>query len=393
MSITFSTGYFIGKRGFELEKKGFKIEINRDTPADKNLNFTLFWKVWDTVTESYYDKSKIAPKNMVYGAIKGMVDSIGDPYTTFLTPSENQVIQEDLQGNFEGIGIQIGFRGTQLAVVAPLPGSPAEKAGIKAGDYIIGVKDEAKGIDRGTVGISLPEAVQTIRGTAGTKVTLALLRNGSDQPIIVDVTRASIDVPSVSLAFVGKDKSIAHIRLLKFGGETTTEWESSVLEVLKNPDLKGVIVDLRNNTGGYLQGAVDIASEFLEVGDVVVIEEKGSGERNEFKVERMGKLKKEPLVILVNKGSASASEILAGALRDDKKTFLIGTTTFGKGTIQEPLEIENGAGLHITTAKWLTPSKFWVNEVGLDPDVKIEDDPETPEDEQLNEAIKVVENQ
>jgi carboxyl-terminal processing protease len=327
---------------------------------------------------------------MVYGAIKGMVNAIDDPYTVFLPPKENRVVQEDLKGSFEGVGIQIGFRGNQLAVVSPLPDSPAEEAGVLAGDYIIGIKDELKEIDRGTTGITLPEAVQAIRGPAGSVVTLILLRNGSEEPITVDIVRASIDIPSLILDFVGPNENIAHIRLLKFGGETKAEWERAVRNILKRRNLTGIILDVRNNPGGYLQGSVDVASEFLRNGSVVVIEEKSNGERDEFKVERIGRFPDTPVVVLVNKGSASASEILAGALRDIRGVQLVGETSFGKGTIQEPQQIENGAGLHITVARWLTPSGFWVNEGGLEPDVELGDDPETIEDEQLQEAIRLL---
>ncbi len=307
-----------------------------------------------------------------------------------MPPSENRIVQEDLKGSFEGVGIQIGFRGNQLAVVSPLPDSPAEKAGVLAGDYIIGIKDELKEMDRGTAGITLPEAVQAIRGPAGSVVTLTLLRNESEEPIIVDIVRISIDIPSLILGFVGPNESIAHIKLLKFGGETKAEWEKTVRDILKKRNLVGIVLDVRNNPGGYLQGAVDIASEFLQNGSVVVIEEKSDGEKDEFKVERIGRFPNTPVVVLINKGSASASEILAGALRDAKGTRLVGELSFGKGTIQEPQQIENGAGLHITVARWLTPSGFWVNEGGLEPDVKLENNSETTEDEQLQEAIRLL---
>lgn len=391
IALSFSGGYFLGRRGFVATVVKFPIvTISREVSPERDLDFSLFWRTWDTLEANYFDRSKLIPSEMVYGAIKGMVNAIGDPYTIFLPPSENRVVQEDLKGSFEGVGIQIGFRGNQLAVVAPLPDSPAEKAGVLAGDYIIGIKDELKEIDRGTVGITLPEAVQAIRGPAGSVVTLTLLRNGSEEPITVDIVRTSIDIPSLILDFVGPNESIAHIKLLKFGGETKTEWERAVRDVLKKRNLTGIILDVRNNPGGYLQGAVDVASEFLQNGSVVVIEEKSNGEKDEFKVERIGRFPDTPVVVLVNKGSASASEILAGALRDIRSVQLVGEPSFGKGTIQEPQQIENGAGLHITVARWLTPSGFWVDEGGLEPDVELEDDSETIEDEQLQEAIKLL---
>ena len=384
----FSLGYLVGVGGYKGDIKNFpRVTISREVPQDKGeLDFSLFWKVWDALGASYYDKEKIIPANMVYGAIEGMVSAVGDPYTVFLPPDKNKVVQEDLQGSFEGVGIQIGFKGNQLAVIAPLPGSPAEKVGVKAGDYIVGIKDEEKGIERGTVGISLADAVQVIRGPAGSKVILSLLREGSSEVIVVEITREAIDIPSVKLSFEG-DGKIAHIKLLKFGGETQAEWEDAVTEVVKRPEVKGIVLDLRNNPGGYLQGAVDIAGEFLKTGKVVVIEER-AGTKNDYMVEGVGRFLNTPLVVLANGGSASASEILAGALRDNNRAKIVGETTFGKGTIQEPQQVNGGAGLHITIARWLTPDGTWVNEGGLKPDIEVKDNPDTPEDEQLQEAVK-----
>lgn len=390
ISFSFSLGYLFGLKGFVASFSPYpKVTISRVTPAEKGtLDFSLFWRVWDTLHAKYFDKTKLVPAEMVYGAIRGMVAAIGDPYTVFLSPNENKVVQEDLSGNFQGVGIQIGFKGNQLAVIAPLPGSPAEEAGVKAGDFIVGIKDEAKKIDMGTVGITLPEAVEAIRGPTGTKITLTILRKDTDEPLTLEIVRRSINVPSLTLDWVGADESIAHVKLLKFAGETAGEWEEAVITMLKKP-LSGVIIDLRNNPGGYMQGAVDLASEFLDTGKVVVIEETGDKEKLEYKVERIGRLKSQKLVILVNEGSASASEIFAGALRDHKGTIIVGETTFGKGTIQEPGQINGGAGLHITVAKWLTPKGDWVNEKGLEPDVKIEDKADTEEDEQLLKAIEL----
>lgn len=390
-SLFFTGGYIFGREGYKTSvKKLPNVQITRDLPADKeDLDFSLFWRVWDTVHTKYYDKGKITDSELVYGAIQGMVSAVGDPYTVFLPPEENKVVQEDLQGTFEGVGIQIGFKRSQLAVIAPLPSSPAEKAGIRAGDFIINIKDEAKSIDMGTVGVNLEEAVRAIRGRAGTKVTLTLLREEVTEPIVVEIAREAINVPSVVVDYVGENKSIAHIRLLKFSGETIGEWEKAVIEILKTPNLSGIVLDVRNNPGGYLQGAVELSSDFLETGDVVVVEEDYTDSRQEYRVEKLGRLRGQKLVVLVNEGSASASEILAGALRDNKRAQLVGDTTFGKGTIQEPQQINGGAGLHITIARWLTPSGTWVNDGGLKPDIEIEDNQDTQDDEQLQKAIEL----
>ena len=389
--ISFSLGYFSGYKGFRTNFTEFpKVTIDRSLPQDEGeLNFSLFWQVWDTLQSKYYDKNKLIPSEMVYGAIRGMVSAVGDPYTAFIPPKEYKVVQEDLNGSFEGVGIQIGFKGTQLAVIAPLPGSPAETAGIKAGDLIMNIKDELKDIDMGTIGINLTEAVQIIRGPANTKVTLTLVREGVDEPIITDILRKSIDVPSVKLSFEGENESVAYVRVLKFAGETQGEWEKYVPEILSKTNLKGMIVDVRNNPGGYLQGAVDLSSDFLEIGKTVVIEEPGNKQKSEYRVEKLGRFRQIKLVVLVNEGSASASEIFAGAIKDNDRGEIVGVTTFGKGTIQEPQTIEGGAGLHITIARWLTPSGFWVNEGGLKPDIEIKDNEETEEDEQFQEALRL----
>ena len=391
-AILFGGGYALGASGFKVSLNKFpNVTISRTIPPDKqNVDFSLFWRVWDTLSAKYFDKSKLNPGKMVYGAISGMVSAVGDPYTVFLAPEENKIVEEDLNGTLEGVGIQIGYRGTQLAVIAPLPDTPAEKAGVKAGDFIIGIKDEAKDIDQGTSGMSVPDAVSIIRGRAGTKVTLTLLREATPEPVVVELTRARIDVPTLITTYVGEGESVAHIRLLKFGGETEAEWNKAVREILRKDSVEAVVLDLRNNPGGYLQSAVDVASDFLKTGSVVVTEERGDGTKNQFKVERLGLLTSTPTVVLVNEGSASASEILAGALRDVRKISLVGGKTFGKGTIQEPIDVDGGAGLHVTIARWLTPNGTWVNEKGLEPDVVIEDDEATPEDEQLNKAIELL---
>lgn len=390
--VTFFIGFYLGQRNLKVNfTRRPVVTISRELPSGKeDLDFSLFWRVWDTLFANYIDKAKLIEENMVYGAIRGMVAAIDDPYTVFLPPEENKVVQEDLQGSLEGVGIQIGFRGSRLVVIAPLPGTPAEKAGLEAGDFLVGIKDEAKDIDMGTVGISLHEAVKAIRGPSGTTVTLTALREGEEEPLVFDIVREQINVPSVTLSFVGEGEDIAHIKLSKFAGETNFEWDKIIRDILLKPAISGVILDVRNNPGGFLQGSVDIASEFVASGETVVIEENAQGERAEFKVERIGRMLNMPIVVLVNEGSASASEILAGALRDINGTLLIGEKTFGKGTIQEPLQVNGGAALHITTSKWLTPSEYWVDEKGLEPDFILEDNPDTEEDEQLLEAIRVL---
>lgn len=391
ISLIFASGYFFGVSGYKLEvKKARGVQIERVAPPDKNVNFDLFWKVWDLLSARYFDKTKLVPSEMVYGAISGMVSSLGDPYTVFLSPKENKVVEEDLNGAFEGVGMQIGYKAARLAVIAPLPDSPAEEAGVKAGDYIVHIKDEAKNVDVNSSSMDLNTAVQLIRGKEGSKVTLTFVREGVDSPIVKEITRAKLEVPSVTLSFEGDSEQVAVLKVNKFVAETSEEWDKKVDEIVKNRNTNSIVIDLRNNPGGYLQEAVDLAGDFIDVGKVVVIEDHGDGTKIEHKVEKIGRLLKYKVVILTNGGSASASEILAGALRDQKQFLIIGETSFGKGTMQEPIDIPGGSGLHVTTARWLTPNGTWVNETGLEPNIKVSDDENTPEDEQLQKAIETV---
>lgn len=374
--------------------KSPQVKIERALPADKeNINFSLFWDVWDRLETSYLDKKALNPENMVWGAIKGMVAALEDPYTVFLKPQENKQAKEDLNGAFEGVGIQLGYKDEQLAVVAPIGGMPAEKAGVKPGDLILKIEEKE------TTGMTLPEAVQLIRGPKGTKVKLTLLHEGEKEPYEVALIRETIIVPSVEVKFVN---GIAHLKLMRFGERTSEEWERAVGEIVLRcqPSIPsrcpGVVLDLRNNPGGYLSGSVFIASEFLPASPaggpsgVVVQQEYADGRKEIFSVNRLGKLTTQRLVILVNKGSASASEIVAGALQEYKRGKVVGETTFGKGTIQEAQDLPGGAGLHITTARWLLPSGKSVDKSGIIPDNQIKDDPNTEEDEQLSQAIKIL---
>lgn len=370
-SALFSGGYYFGVQGYRAEiNKALQVKIDRQVPSDKNVDFSLFWQVWDTLSAKYYDQNKLVPAQMVYGAIEGMVSSLGDPYSMFLPPTQNKVVNEDLSGSFEGVGIEIGYRNTHLAVISPLPGSPSEKGGIKAGDYIIHIKDEGKGLDIDAQNLNLAEAVRNIRGPSGTKVTLTLLREGNPNPIPVEIVREKLNVPSVTLAYVGQDSDVAHVRVSRFGSETSGEWDRAINDIAAKGDVKNIIIDLRNNPGGYLQAAVDLAGDFVKNGTTIVIQQDADS-KLEIKSNKLGRLQNYNVLVLINGGSASASEILAGALRDIRGFKLVGEKSFGKGTIQEPVEIPGGSGLHVTTAKWLTPNEIWVHEKGLMPDTEI----------------------
>jgi carboxyl-terminal processing protease len=358
---------------------GFSLGTKKQIQTPKTeVDLSLFWQVWSMIEAKHIDHQSIDSQQMVNGAISGMVSSLGDPYTVYFPPEENKVKDENLEGEFGGVGIRLGYKDGILAVVSPLDGTPAQKAGIKAGDLILGVRDEKKDINIDTQGISLPEAVQLIRGPEGSSITLTLAREGGDH-FDKEIVREKISIPSLENQwFEYGDKQIAYVHLLQFSDVMYQQWENWVDQVvarLGEGSLSGVILDLRNNPGGYLQGAVYIASEFIDNG-VVVEQEYSSGKKDIFRVNRQGRLLSVPLVILVNEGSASAAEILAGALQYYSRGELIGKTTFGKGTVQEPESLPGGAGLHITISRWLLPGDKSIDKVGITPDIEIDDNNE-----------------
>ena len=396
--ISGGIGFWLGRGKNEVSQfKGSAekaVVVNKNSAAGlKTIDFSLFWQVWDKLEKKYFDPKKVDRQKMFYGAIQGLAASLGDPYTVFLPPEDNKQAQEDLNGSFGGVGIRLGYKNDrQLAVIAPLKGSPAEAAGVKAGDLILHLKDEQKGIDEDTVGITLPEAVNKIRGPIGTKIYLTLLREGEDKTFVAEIIRDTIVVPSVEIDFVKTKKGqIAHLKLERFGELTAEQWDKAVAEIkTRGGEVKGLVLDVRGNPGGYLKGAVNLASEFLTDG-VIVKQENYQQEIETYSVNRRGRLLTIPLVVLIDKGSASASEILAGALQDHGRAKLVGEKSFGKGTIQETEELTGGAGLHITTAKWLTPNGHWVDKKGLTPDWEVKNDPDKPdEDKQLDKAIEVL---
>jgi len=398
-------GYKLGEQKARLETvSSFPlVRVERTLPAEKEgkVDFSLFWEVWDKLEISYLERKNIDYKKMVYGAISGMVASLGDPYTVFLPPTENNDAKSDLRGDFEGVGIQIDYNKDQkISVVAPLSGTPAEAAGLKAGDIILRIVDEEQKVDKDTTGISLPEAVKLIRGPKGSKVKLTIQREGIEKPFEVVLKRETIVVKSVEVKFDEKNgKKIAILKLSRFGERTDQEWEEAVdlINAKCNPPAggakcAGVILDLRNNPGGFLQGSVFIGSEFLVKG-VIVQQDKGTDGKEIYEVNRSGKLLKEDLVVLVNGGSASASEIVAGALQETKRARLVGEKTFGKGTVQEAEDLPGGAGLHVTVARWLLPSGKSIDKEGVKPDVEVKNDEENPtEDLQLQKAIELLTN-
>lgn len=388
--LIFSAGFYLGKFGMRdprFVRFDFSEAVKNKT-ATNSPDFGLFWNVWDMVGKNYFDGSKLNTSEMIYGAIKGMVASIGDPYTVFLTPAENKTVEDDLNGSFEGVGIQIGFKKKDLTVISPLPNSPAKAAGVLAGDIILAIKDEKKGVNESTFGMSIDEAVALIKGPKGTEVTLLIAREGEDKARTITIKRAKIEVASVELEYTDQ---VAHLKLMKFSSDTQAEWDKAVAFLMKDKTNR-LILDLRGNPGGYMQGAVDLASDFLPDNTLVVIEDSKVYGRTEYKTKGLPQLAKYKTVILLDGGSASASEILAAALREQAEIKIVGEKSFGKGTIQEPKNLSEKSGIHITIGKWLTPNGKWLNEIGLEPDVMVADDPETTKDEQLEKALEIVNN-
>lgn len=392
----FGVGYYSGLTKAETGTVSVeKILANTQKPEDyQEVDFSLFWDVWRLLEREYIDPDKIDTEKMVYGAVQGMVASLEDPYTVFLPPEDQQRTQEDLSGAFEGVGIQLGYIDRQLAVIAPLKGTPAEEAGVQAGDYILNIKDDNKGIDIETAGMSLPQAVAHIRGEHNMPVTLTMYRDGELQPFDVTIYRDTIVIPSVELEIVEASQSgntYAHLILSRFGGRTEQEWNQAVNQIVANDQVDGVVLDVRNNPGGYLDGAIFVASEFMNSG--LIVSQKGRLVSQDYTVNRVGKLTDIPLAILVNRGSASASEIVAGALRDQRNVPLIGSKTFGKGTVQSSETIRDNMGIHITTSRWMLPSGDWIHETGLEVDIEATDSAETIEvDEVLQTAFDYLDN-
>ncbi len=356
------------------------------------VNTRVMNEVLGRIKKGYLRPEDIDAKKLMYGAAEGMTASLGDPYTAFFPPTENQRSKEDLKGEFGGVGIQLGFVEKTLAVMSPIKDSPAMKAGVRAGDLILKIVDVKNKVDKDTSGINIEEAVNLIRGEKGTEVKLTIFREGEKESREVTLVRDTINVPSTELEWVDNNK-IAVIRVNKFGEKTLPEWEGFVKEIVSK-NATGVILDLRNNPGGYLQRAVDLGSEFIA--DGVVVKQRDRNRTETLSVDRKGELVGMPLVVLINRGSASASEILAGALRERIGTKLVGEKSFGKGTVQEAQEIGDGSSLHVTIAEWLLPSGKNIHKEGLMPDVEVKfvyDEKNPKADNQMDKAVEVLKSQ
>jgi carboxyl-terminal processing protease len=353
----------------------------KDRQLNGDVNFDLFWQAWDLLEKDYVSKDKLSEKDMLYGAIHGLVASTKDPYTIFMDPKQAQSFDEDMAGTFQGIGAEIGIKKDRLVVIAPLPDSPAQKAGIRAGDLIGSINGTS------TQGMTTDQAVNLIRGPKDTEVKLLILHTGEEKPVEIKIIRDIIKIKSVKTEM--RKDGIFVITISSFNNDTDELFNKAVAEAVTN-NPKGLIIDLRNNPGGYLETAINVASRWVDKG-VIVSERFADKHVNDYESRGGSLLKDYKTVILVNEGSASASEIVSGALQDYKKATIIGKQTFGKGSVQVLENLKDGSTLKITVAEWLTPKGNNITEKGITPDKIVELTPkdyENSKDPQLEAALK-----
>ena len=387
MTFVFMLGWNAGINHDQI-RKGINPDTVVMTPTGQTetVNMQLFWDAWNILSSNYVDPHALVTEEMIFGAIKGMVYSLDDPYTSFMTPKENREFHESLQGHLEGIGAELTLRNGMLTVISPLKNSPAQRAGLQPEDIIYEVDGES------TEDMNLEQAVMKIRGEKGSVVVLTVLRKNHNEPIDIRIVRDMINVNSINWEI---EDGIAIIEINQFGDSTQQEFSKAISEILaKRPT--GVVLDLRYNGGGYLEGAIDIASEFLEKEKVVTIKKRNPEEDEVIYVNGQARMANVPLAVLINRGSASASEIVAGAVQDHNRGTVIGESSFGKGTVQSVENLIGGSSLRITIAKWFTPNDQNINETGITPDIEVErtlDDIESGEDPQLEKAIEILKSQ
>ena len=371
---------------FESSRPGVALPPNATSTA-LDADMQLFWDSVNLVKEKHFRINEVSDQDLLYGAIRGVLSALDDPYSDFFNPSDAKKFEEDVQGNFGGIGAEIGIRDSQLVVVAPLKGNPAEAAGLKAGDKILKVDETI------TSDLSVEEAVKIIRGEVGTEVALLILRDGWTEAREFKITRGFIVVPTLDSELI--DGGIVHIKLYNFNANAPHLFYQASLDALTR-GARGVVLDMRNNPGGYLDVAQNISSWFLDRGDLIVREKFRGGGEEILRATGPAAFANVPTVVLVNGGSASASEIVAGALRDERGIKLIGEKTFGKGTVQEIEKLEGGSTLKISVAEWITPAGTRINGNGLEPDFEVkftEEDAENDRDPQLEKALEVLEEE
>lgn len=392
--VSFSGGFIVGQfvpvLNREIDRPAVDLPgLNQNdpnssaTPDDLEEIFKPFWETWRIVEEQFVDQP-VDQTEMMRGAIQGMLESLGDQHTSYMDPDLFRQQSAPLEGEYEGIGAWVDVTGEYVTIISPMPGSPAEEAGLQPDDQVIAVDgDDKTGIDGNIV-------LRDILGEAGTEVTLTVLRPSTMETFDVTLTRKKIEIPSVTSEMI--EDNIAYIQLVNFGDKTHSDLKAQLKDLLKN-DPRGIILDLRNNGGGYLNTAIEVTSEFVS-DSPLMYEEFGDGSRTTYKTKPNGIATEIPLIVLINEGSASASEIMAGAIQDYGRALLVGKQSYGKGSVQNWIPLNNDQGaVRVTIARWLTPKERQINEVGLAPDVEVEyteEDFNADIDPQLDKAIELL---
>ncbi len=381
--VLFFVGVYVGYENRPIAQRITSV-IHKDSLVAQTTDFDPFWKAWAVVDEKLADADETSAQDRVYGAIKGMLASFDDPYTTFFTPSENEIFESEIAGTFDGIGIEIGEKDGVLTIIAPLKDTPAERAGLRAADKIIAIGETS------TNELGIDKAISLIRGKAGTTVDLTIVREGLPAPRVFTVTRENIDLPTVDTEQRADTQTFV-IHLYNFSAQSPQLFYDALREY-RNSGYTNLVLDLRGNPGGYLDAAVTIAGWFIPEGQVIV-KEIGKTETDVSVHTSKGPIlfpKGSKLVVLVDKGSASASEILAGALSEQGIGILAGEQTYGKGSVQEVVKLTKDTSLKITVAKWYTPQGVSISDSGLTPSVKIPFTETTDDrDIQLEKAIEL----
>jgi carboxyl-terminal processing protease len=387
VALFFGLGIYVGFNNRPEIDKVVNIS-GKETAVTTQADFSPFWKTWNAINEKYPGASKITDQDKVYGAISGLVGSLNDPYSVFFSPDEAKLFESDIQGNFEGVGMEIGIKDKVLTVIAPLKDTPAYRANIKSGDSILKIDSKI------TSGLSIEKAIRLIRGKAGTTVTLTIFREGDLKPKEIKIVRDIINVPTLDTEL--RKDGIFVIKLYSFSANSADLFRNALKEFSTSGSDK-LMLDLRGNPGGYLDAAVSMGSWFLDGGKTVVTEDYGNNAKPKAYRSQgydifTDKLK---FVILIDSGSASASEILAGAMQDYKKALLVGEQSYGKGSVQEVVPITSDTLLKVTVARWLTPNGNSISEKGLTPDYKVsvtQKDIDAKIDPQLNKAVELLTN-
>ena len=378
--LSFGAGYLVN----EL----VQTKYSSGTIDNLDDQFAVFWEAWERIDENYIGELP-SDQQITYGAAHGSIRTLEDPYTVFVEPVAREQERERLRGNFGGVGIELTRTEEGVFVLEPIPGNPAEEAGILSGDILLAVD----GHDL-TSETTVQEVAELVRGEEGSEVILTVLHEGSDEPSEIAVTRATILMPSVSYRILSEDETIGYIRLSRFSGESGQEIEEAILSLLSD-GAEGLILDLRHNGGGLRDSAVDVSDHFLD-GGVVVYQQNKDREEQEYKASKNELASGIPVVVLVNEGTASAAEILAGALQDRDRATLIGSPTFGKGSVQLVYDLSDGSSIHVTSARWLTPDRTQLDLDGLQPEIVVEITQEAIEsgtDEVLQRAISFLQDE